>query len=76
MLEASERAGYRLRALVDDKTTEDAFEINLVSEGVGALTRMTVAGNMGNVNVIEIIRKACARKKFPINGETVVDPER
>lgn len=76
VLEASERAGYHLRALVDDKTTEDAFEVNLVSEGVGALTRMTVAGNMGNVNVIEIIRKACARKKIPINDETVVDTER
>ena len=68
VLEASDRAGYKLRALVDDKTTEDAFEVNLVSEGVGALTRMTVAGNMGNVNVIEIIRKACAKKMLPIEG--------
>ena len=67
VLDASERAGYKLRALVDDKTTEDAFEVNLVSEGVGALTRMTVAGNMGNVNVIEIIRKASAKKMFPIH---------
>ena len=66
VLEAAERAGYKLRALVDDKTTEDAFEVNLVSEGVGALTRMTVAGNMGNVNVIEIIRKASAKKMLPI----------
>ncbi len=69
VLNAAERAGYKLRALVDDKTTEEAFSVNLVSEGVGALTRMTVAGNMGNINVIETIRKAAAKKKLPIQGE-------
>ena len=67
VLEASQRAGYKLRALVDDKTTEDAYEVNLVSEGVGALTRMTIAGNMGNVNVIETIREALAKKTIPMD---------
>ncbi len=69
VLGAAERAGYKVRALVDDKTTEEAFSMNLVSEGVGALTRMTVAGNMGNINVIEIIRKAAAKKKLPAKAE-------
>ena len=69
VLNAAERAGYKLRALVDDKTTEEAFAVNLVSEGVGALTRMTVAGNMGNINVIETIRKAAAKKKLPPQGK-------
>lgn len=69
VLNAAERAGYKLRALVDDKTTEEAFAVNLVSEGVGALTRMTVAGNMGNINVIETIRKAAAKKQLPPQGE-------
>lgn len=69
VLSAAERAGYKLRALVDDKTTEEAFSVNLVSEGVGALTRMTVAGNMGNINVIEIIRKAAAKKKLSAKAE-------
>ncbi len=65
VLDASTKAGYKARVLVDDKTTEDAFEVNLASEGVGALVRMTVAGTMGNVNVIEIIRRAMAKKFVP-----------
>ncbi|MBQ2615203.1 MAG: polysaccharide deacetylase family protein [Clostridia bacterium] len=66
VLDAAERAGYRLRALVDDKTSADDFEVNLVSGGVGALTRMTVSGNMGNVDLIENIKKACKRKPLSI----------
>ncbi len=66
VLDAAERAGYKLRALVDDKTSADDFEVNLVSGGVGALTRMTVSGNMGNVDLIENIKKACKRKPLSI----------
>lgn len=62
---ASRAAGYRLQARVDNKTTEEDFEVNLPSEGVSGLTRMTVSGTMGNVNVIEIIRRAMAKKIVP-----------
>jgi len=62
VLKASDRAGYKLRALVDDKAREEDFNVNLVSEGVGALARITVSGDMGNLNLIEIIRSACNRK--------------
>ncbi len=62
VLKASDRAGYKLRALVDDKAREEDFNVNLVSEGIGALARITVSGNMGNLNLIEIIRSACNRK--------------
>ena len=65
VLEASKKAGYKLQALVDNKVTEEAFEVNLPSEGVNSLTRMTIAGTMGNVNVIEIIRRAMSRKIIP-----------
>lgn len=62
VIKASDRAGYKLRALVDDKAREEDFNVNLVSEGVGALARITVSGNMGNLNLIEVIRSACNRK--------------
>ncbi len=62
---ASHGAGYKLQARVDDKTTEEAFEVNLPSEGVDGLVRMTISGTMGNVNVIEIIRRAMAKKIVP-----------
>lgn len=65
IIEASKAAGYQLLALVDDKTSEEDFEVNLPSEGVENLTRMTIAGTMGNVNVIEIIRRAMAKKIIP-----------
>lgn len=67
VLDAAKKAGYKLQALVDDKTTEEDFEVNLPSEGAEALTRMTVAGTMGNVNVIEIIRKAMSKKEIKNN---------
>lgn len=62
---AARSAGYKLQALVDDKGNEEDFEVNLPSEGVESLTRMTVAGTMGNVNVIEIIRRAMSKKIIP-----------
>lgn len=63
--EISHAAGYKLQARVDDKSTEEAFEVNLPSEGVNSLVRMTVSGTMGNVNVIEIVRRAMAKKTVP-----------
>ena len=66
---ASHAAGYKLQAVVDDKTSEEDFEVNLPSEGVDGLTRMTIAGTMGNVNVIEIIRHAMAKKVIPISQQ-------
>ena len=68
VVSAAKSAGYHLQALVDDKTSEEDFEVNLPSEGVENLTRMTVAGTMGNVNVIEIIRRAMAKKIIPTNS--------
>ncbi len=55
-------AGYKVHLLVDDKTTEEDYDVNVPSEGVENITRMTIAGNMGNVNVIEIIRKTINKK--------------
>ncbi len=62
---ASHAAGYQLQARVDNKSTEEAFEVNLPSEGVDGLVRMTVSGTMGNVNVIEVVRRAMAKKIIP-----------
>ena len=62
VLSAAKAAGYKVNAIVDDLSTEQEFDVNLVSEGVEHLARMTVAGTMGNVNVIEIVRKAMAKK--------------
>ena len=63
--ELSRKAGYKLQARVDDRSTEEAFEVNLPSEGVSSLVRMTVSGTMGNVNVIEVVRRAMAKKTVP-----------
>ncbi len=65
VVNASKAAGYLLQARVDDKTSEEDFEVNLPSEGVDGLTRMTISGTMGNVNVIEIVRRAMAKKVIP-----------
>lgn len=65
VVNASKAAGYLLQARVDDKTSEEDFEVNLPSEGVDGLTRMTISGTMGNVNVIEIVRRAMAKKVVP-----------
>ena len=59
---AAKSAGYKLQTLVDDKSTEEEFQVNIPSEGVESLTRMTISGTMGNVNVIEIIRRAASKK--------------
>ncbi len=59
---AARKAGYKMQLLVDDKTTEDDYDVNVPSEGVENVTRMTIAGSMGNVNVIEIIRKTINKK--------------
>lgn len=65
VVNASKAAGYLLQARVDDKTSGEDFEVNLPSEGVDGLTRMTISGTMGNVNVIEIVRRAMAKKVIP-----------
>ena len=49
--------------MVDDKTTEEDYMVNVPTDGIENLTRMTIAGSMGNVNVIEIIRKTIAKRK-------------
>ena len=59
---AARKAGYKMQLLVDDKTTEEDYDVNVPSEGVENVTRMTIAGSMGNVNVIEIIRKTINKK--------------
>ena len=61
----SRAAGYKMQLLVDDKTTEDDYDVNIPSEGTDNVTRMTIAGNMGNVNVIEIIRRTINKKIIP-----------
>ncbi len=66
VIAASHAAGYQLQARVDNKATVESFEVNLPSEGVDALTRMTVSGTMANVNMIDIVRQAMARKVVPI----------
>ena len=58
------RSGYKAQLLVDDRTSEEDYDINVPSEGIENITRMTIAGNMGNVNVIEIIRKTINKKKI------------
>ncbi len=63
--ELASKAGYRVQLLVDDKSTDEEYDVNLPSEGVEHLTRMTIAGSMGNVNVIEIIRRTMNKKVIP-----------
>ncbi len=58
-------SGYAVQLLVDNKTTENDYDVNIPSEGIESLTRMTIAGSMGNVNVIEIIRKTVNKKVIP-----------
>ncbi len=63
--EMARSAGYKMQLLVDDKTTEEEYDVNLPVEGVENVTRMTIAGHMGNVNVIEIIRRTISKKEIP-----------
>lgn len=62
---AARNSGYQVQLLVDDKTTENDYDVNIPSEGTENITRMTIAGSMGNVNVIEIIRKTINKKVIP-----------
>lgn len=59
---AARAAGYKMQLLVDNKTTEEEYDVNLPREGVENVVRMTIAGTMGNVNVIEIIRRTLNKK--------------
>lgn len=59
---AAKKAGYKLQCLVDDRQSQEDFRSNLPSEGTEKLTRITVSGNMGNVDLIEIIRQTNAKK--------------
>lgn len=68
-IELARLAGYNVQILVGDNTTELDYEVNLVSEGVESIKRMTISGVMGNVNVIETIRRACANKVIPDSGD-------
>lgn len=63
--QAARNAGYKVQLLVDNKTTENDYDVNIPSEGVESITRMTIAGSMGNVNVIDIIRKTVNKKVIP-----------
>ena len=58
---AAKEAGYKVQVLVDDKTTKEEYEINNSADGYDGLVRMTITGKMGNVNVIELIRKVMAK---------------
>lgn len=62
---AARAADIGMQILVDDKTTEDDYDVNVPSEGTENVTRMTIAGSMGNVNVIEIIRRTINKKVIP-----------
>lgn len=61
-IEASDKAGYDVQCLVGDDATDIDYEVNLPRDGVKNLTRITVSGLMGNVNVLELIRQALANE--------------
>ncbi|MEG1441642.1 MAG: polysaccharide deacetylase family protein [Oscillospiraceae bacterium] len=63
-LAAAQKAGYKVRLLVGDDTTDTDYEVNLTDDGVGAITRITVSGSMGNVDVLDLIRKAIKQTKI------------
>lgn len=58
-------AGYKMQLLVDDKATQAEYDVNIPSEGVESVKRMTIAGSMGNANVIDIIRSTINKKVIP-----------
>lgn len=62
VIEASKKAGYTAQCLVGDDATVIDYEVNIPRDGVEHMTRITVSGLMGNVNVIELVRKALANK--------------
>lgn len=59
-VDAARKAGYKVQVLVGDNTSGEDYEVNLTDDGVENLKRITVAGSMGNVDVLELIRKAMA----------------
>lgn len=59
---ASKKAGYEAQCLVGDDATVIDFEVNTPRDGVEHLTRITVSGLMGNVNVLELVRQAMSNK--------------
>ena len=63
-IQASKKAGYNVQCLVGDDATNIDYEVNIPRDGVMNLTRITVSGTMGNVNVIELVRKAIANKNI------------
>lgn len=57
-IEASKKTGYTTQCLVGDDATTIDYEVNMPRDGINNLTRITVSGLMGNVNVIELVRQA------------------
>lgn len=62
VIEASHKAGYKAQCLVGDDATVIDYEVNIPRDGVEHMTRITVSGLMGNVNVIELVRQALSNK--------------
>lgn len=62
VIEASHKAGYKAQCLVGDDATHIDYEVNIPRDGVEHMTRITVSGLMGNVNVIELVRQTLANK--------------
>ncbi len=63
-IQASKNAGFIAQCLVGDDATDIDYEVNIPRDGVMNLTRITVSGTMGNVNIIELVRKSIANKKI------------
>ena len=63
-IKASKDAGFIAQCLVGDNTSGVDYEVNIPRDGVMNMTRITVSGTMGNVNIIELVRKAVANKKI------------
>lgn len=61
-IDASHKAGFIAQCLVGDDATDIDYEVNIPRDGVENMTRITVSGLMGNVNVIELIRQAVSNK--------------
>lgn len=59
---ASGKTGYTTQCLVGDDASNIDYEVNMPRDGLNNLTRITVSGLMGNVNVIELVRQALSHK--------------
>lgn len=62
-IKASKEAGFVAQCLVGDDARNIDYEVNVPGDGVMNMTRITVSGTMGNVNIIELVRKSIANKK-------------